>query len=397
MPSAHAKLQPSKAETWMNCPGSVALSENVVDTGGSYADEGTACHELAERGLNGADIEKLVGKKAQIGLVFTEEMVRLVRPCIEWVKEYEDATGAKIHTEMQVEIGDFFGIPKGIFWGTSDVIGESADELLVLDFKFGYNEVEIKRNPQLISYSAGAWAKLDRRFSRVRNVIIQPKCSSEPKEIAYSSEEFAKITNEISPKVQAAVKGGPLVPSPEACKWCKSKPVCPALRGEIVALAQREFAENVVHLTPEDLGELLLKLELLEPAAKSIRNHALKLMAVGTDIPGWKRVTGKTNRAWLKAIEQTAEGLKKMGVDPWEKSIISPAGAEEKLIEILAPKEKTKKAAKAAAKEMLKTLAGNPPGKPTLAKADDERPALPPEFTSADVEAFSASSVDEID
>lgn len=410
MPSAHARLQPSKAKTWLNCPGSVALSENVVDEGSSYADEGTACHEICEQVLNGKPWPR-PGYKASNGVVITEEMINLCRPCVEWVQEYQDATGAVIRTEQKVEIGKSFGLPEGDCFGTSDIVGRSEEELLVADFKFGYNEVPVfeidengnpRPNEQLALYARGAGVHLTpgsilgAGIKRVRLVILQPKCG-EPKEKTFPVQDLLAYYQGIEPKVQAAHRGGALVPSDAACKWCKAKPMCPALRSEMVALAQREFAENVVSYSPQELGDLLLKLEMLEPAAKAVRNHALKLMALGTEIPGWKRVTGDTKRAWLGEEKLTAAGLEKMGVKPWEKSLISPAGAEAQLVDLLAPKHKTKKAAKEAAKDLLKKLAGKPEGRPTLAKASDPRSALPPEFTEEDVKAFEAANVDEID
>ena len=61
---AHAKLSPSSAERWMSCPGSVALNEGKDDKGSSYAAEGTAAHELAEKILRGipqpADVSEFV-------------------------------------------------------------------------------------------------------------------------------------------------------------------------------------------------------------------------------------------------------------------------------------------------------------------------------------------------
>ena len=49
MPKAHARLSPSAAVRWINCPGSVALSAVCPPAGSSdYADEGTAAHRLAD-------------------------------------------------------------------------------------------------------------------------------------------------------------------------------------------------------------------------------------------------------------------------------------------------------------------------------------------------------------
>lgn len=49
MPSKHARCSASAAHRWINCPGSVALSDQCPDPGSSsYADEGTVAHNLAE-------------------------------------------------------------------------------------------------------------------------------------------------------------------------------------------------------------------------------------------------------------------------------------------------------------------------------------------------------------
>lgn len=59
---AHAKLSPSSASRWLNCPGSVALCENLPDSSSSAALEGTVAHALAAHCLtSGADPRTLVG------------------------------------------------------------------------------------------------------------------------------------------------------------------------------------------------------------------------------------------------------------------------------------------------------------------------------------------------
>ena len=52
MPDKHAKLSPSAAARWINCPGSIRLSEKVPPPPSSdYADEGTLAHAVAETKL----------------------------------------------------------------------------------------------------------------------------------------------------------------------------------------------------------------------------------------------------------------------------------------------------------------------------------------------------------
>ena len=55
MPTKHARCSASAAYRWINCPGSVALSDQCPDPGtSSYADEGTLAHSLAELKLRHA-------------------------------------------------------------------------------------------------------------------------------------------------------------------------------------------------------------------------------------------------------------------------------------------------------------------------------------------------------
>lgn len=409
MPSVHAKLSPSAAKRWLNCPGSITLCENVVDAGSQYADEGTACHEICEKVLNG---EKwpAVGAKIAVDdheVEVTQEMLDLCRPCVEFVEDYRDATGAKIHTEVKLEIGKFFGLPEGLCFGTSDVVGVSLRELLILDFKFGYNDVPVaedrKPNPQLTLYSRGAWARPDASgVERIRLVILQPKCG-EPKEITFTVPEMCESYLDIQPMVQAASKGGALVAG-EWCResFCPARAVCPALHAEAVALAQREWANPLVH-SPEELGELLSKLALIEDAASALRAHAMKMDELGQKIPGWKRVKGKTNLAWTKDEKEVAAKIKKAGVHPFEQKLISPANARDQIAETLYSlgkkngKKLTRPESKEAALAVLKGIAERPEGAPVLVPDTDSRPALGPVFTADDVAALDAAKVEVID
>lgn len=412
---AHAKLQPSAAKRWLNCPGSITLCENVVDDGGKYAEEGTACHEICENVLNGKAWPE-PGSKASNGVEVTEEMLGYCRTAVEWVLDYLDITGAVLHTEVRVEIGAAFGLPEGLFFGTADVVAISKAERLVLDFKFGYNAVAVeeiedgkrKPNPQLFSYDRGGARKFGPAPS-TRLVIMQPKCGPEPTEAVFSAAEMQAHHEEMAPKIVQASKGGALVAGSWcADSYCRARAVCPAFKDEMVAIMQREWANPLTH-TPEELAELLTKLEFVESAGSALRAHVMKLIELGGKVPGWKIVRGDTKRKWLGEDKATADGLKKMGVDPWEKKLISPAGAEAVLVDTLTGASgkkrlgfegSTKKAAKEFAKDLLKAFAGKPEGKPLLVPATDPRPALPPVFTAEDVkllDAASAKSVEVID
>ena len=58
MPDAHARFAPSASGRWLNCPGSIPLSEQLLsdgkipaDTSGDAAKRGTAMHDASENHL----------------------------------------------------------------------------------------------------------------------------------------------------------------------------------------------------------------------------------------------------------------------------------------------------------------------------------------------------------
>lgn len=403
----HARLAPSAAKRWLSCPGSVALCENTVDYSSEDADHGTACHELLSIAVEGGDARAAVGRKSAVGLVFTEEMAQLVEPVVEWIDDYRHRTGALLFSEQRVEIGEgAFGLRAGLFWGTVDLLGVSKEELLVLDAKFGYVGVPVIRNEQLICYGIGGLEQTGWTHDRVRLVIAQPR-SGEPKEHVYTASEMNEFVREFHPKVLEALNGGPLRPSDEACRWCKAQATCPALRGQMVELAKREF--SVLATSPEEIGELLDKGEMVESALRAVRAHALRLMEMGTEIPGWKRVLGKKHRTWRDEDDSVTQ-LKKIAFlykdEIYEQKVRSPRQVQDllrdRLYELGArvnvaasyekitgkPLKKVTKAACDVVAEKMVDLAGahTPKGEPTLAKASDARPALAPTFTEEDVD-----------
>lgn len=400
-PSAHAKLQPSSAKRWLTCPGSVELESTCVDAGSDYAEEGTAGHEVFASLVNGGAPDPWLGKKASNGVEITREILDLVIPAAEWVHEYKKEHKAVIFSEVRMEIGAHaFGLQPGLMFGTSDIVGLS-DELLVDDLKLGYVDVPVKENPQLITYALGALYHTGWVHDRVRLVIQQPRTSDEPKQIVYTATEIEAFRLEYLPKAITAVQGGPLVPSEDGCRYCKAAGVCPRLREETLALARREFS-NVLTLSGPEIADLLDKGTMIENALKSLRSHALKLLEIDPEsVPGYKRVQGEKKRAWVKSEEEIKTALDRLHLgltseDWYERSLRSPAQVEGRISDKLIEKAKldaeklTKKKAKEDAKKLLADLAKKPDGEPTLVKISDERQALGPAFTAADVAAADA-------
>lgn len=84
---AHAQLSPSSAERWITCPGSVALCRNLPDSSSSYADEGTAAHDLAAKCLeSGKDAAEFIGETVDKGFVVDSTMAGYVQQYVDFVR-----------------------------------------------------------------------------------------------------------------------------------------------------------------------------------------------------------------------------------------------------------------------------------------------------------------------
>lgn len=391
--NGHAKLPPSGAYRWLSCAGSVELCANVVDSGSSFAEEGTAGHEVFALVLGGAPLESFLGKKMSNGHEITQELLDHVETALEWVDDYKrDHPDAAIFSEHKFEIGEGnFEIPAGLLWGTADFTALSKTELCVADLKLGYVEVPVDENEQIILYALGALEVVGWIYDRIRLAILQPKAGG-MKEIVYTSEQMKGFRDAMSPNVVRAAQGGPLVASEKACRFCKAAAVCPELKKETLALAQREFS-SLVTLSGDEIADLLNKGEMIENALKSVRAHAIKLLEIDpASVPGWKRVQGEKKRVWKDedvAMETFKKSLKLDVVAP--RKLVSPAQIEKALAEALveASERRTvrgiKKECKEKAEKIVAPHAEKPQGEPTLVRADDAREALGPVFTEADL------------
>lgn len=364
--SGHAQLSPSAASRWLVCPASVRESANTVSSDTAASREGTATHEVMKAWFD-AGSPPVLGTVLSNGLTVTQRMLATAGQAIEWTLEYLKGKKHTLMTEEKVQIGTYFDLGSEVLWGTADVLALAGNELLVLDLKSGYTEVQAEENLQLLLYAIGASEELGWLFETVRMVIIQPQ-NGGAKEWVLSKTDLLARAERLKPAVALALtEDAPYHPSEEACRYCPAAGVCRALQEQSLALAQREFTDvdaMVNHLTPEELSTILSKADLIEAAVKAAREHALKLLQTGQPVPGWKMVEGRKNRVWKDEAEGfVVSTLTVLGYEPDQiapRTLLSPAQVEKLLKN----------------KEVVAAYIEKPAGSPVLAPESDKRPAL---------------------
>jgi hypothetical protein len=371
---AHARLSPSSAHRWMNCPGSVEEQKGLPDTSGFYAREGTAAHELAELcGVQGVKPHSALGHKINVeGDTFdvTPEMA-------DAVALYIDTVTAGLGPDDVLQWERRYPLPflPGSSWGTADATryNRATKTLTVFDLKYGAgNPVEAFENPQALCYAGGALMEARVPVQRVEIVIVQPRAwhaAGPVRRWELGVAEFADRLTDLAEAAERALKpNAPRVPG-RWCKYCKAEATCATLSMMALAEAQMVFSENPVtpdQLTREQLGELAEKAIIIRSWAKAVEDHVHWLLNSGEKVPGWKLVNKRPQRQWVNPIE-AADALKAKGLndsDVFVTQIISPAQAEKLL--------------PGAAKASLKPLMVSVSSGTTIAPAGDRRPEAQP-------------------
>lgn len=398
---AHAKYSPSSAHRWMVCPGSMALetlAPRAEEKPSEYAAEGTAAHELAAWVLTkNAPAAAYIGHQIQAdGFTFTvdREMADNVQAYADRVRDY--AEDGELLVEQRMEFSEYVDHPEQ--FGTSDAVVLTSDglEIQVHDLKYGRGvKVDAQDNQQAMLYALGALAEFGMvgDFLRVRVVIHQPRLNhvSEADYTIQELMEFAKKAKQGVERCEDAIhylegngnlRADYFNPGEDQCRFCPAKATCPALRKEVLAAVSDDFIDETQPLAPQLepalertmdnrlLGNLLGAVDLIEGFCKAIRAAAEVELLAGREVPGWKLVEGRRgSRRW--GSEQEAEDmLKSMRLkveDMYDLKLISPTTAE-----------KLHKAGAIGPRQWprLQELITQAEGKPSVAPADDKRPAL---------------------
>ena len=119
-------------------------------------------------------------------------------------------------------------------------------------------------------------------------------------------------------------------------------------------------------LSPEEIAEILGKIDRLTKFAEDIKDSAPTKALDGEEIPGWKVVEGRSIRKYVGSEEEIVRQCEGAGYDQallYERKLLTITNMEKLM-------------GKKQFAEVLGAYVEKPEGKPTLAPESDKRPAI---------------------
>lgn len=370
----HAKLAPSDAERWLDCPASISMDQFFPDESSFEAREGTAAHELAAIELNYAfgniDELELFDKRDAWRLANTEfdqkEISGYVDRYVEHlVERFANAKLVLIEQQVQTPVADV--------WGTADAIAVFDEYVEVVDLKYGSGvEVDAYDNPQIRIYGVGvlelclglqmAGLILDVP-EKVRLAIYQPRRGNFGTEEMSASDLRDWFNTNVIPAVKRIQLPDPSFgPSARACRWCPASGQCSAQKDRVL---NESFAPPGL-MSPKDIGDALKRVSEIRNWLEQLEKVALtKAYRDGVPIPGWK-VVRSNGRREIKDHAAAIQTLIDAGYTAEQVAVFRTKGIGE-LEKVVGAKELP---------GVLGDLLVRRPGTESLVPEDDRRPAI---------------------
>lgn len=414
----HALLSPSAAKKWLGCPASLACEVGIPNESGAAAVNGTAMHTLSEYALNAIkdghqgrdfDVAKFFASVASERVVVRNEGkgpmvtaadeqpgdVLVTADFVSQVSKYVNYCAPIMAAAEVVEIESRVSLTRILHpgfelkgakletFGTADFVAllrnpDGTYTLIVGDLKTGRHKVTAAENKQMMLYALGLLRKyrLSYDISAVKLFIFQPYAggTDEWDTTPTALEHFAKFASKQALKALDAYQRGKkgltaadFRPSNDACQWCRFSEKCNA-KVKAASHTVDEMADiGSLELTPDVLKAEWDKLPLMRQHIADIEKAMYAHLVAGKLMDGLKLVEGRPgNRAWsdTAAVEKLAEECFAV----LHKEVLLPPTEAERAIAKEAPELWAD----------LEKLIARKPGQPSIAAADDKRPAWTP-------------------
>lgn len=383
------KLYPSAAERWCACPAAPYLESLCPRTpSGPDAIRGTAVHALAHWMIDGQRVPdpEMAGRwvvlmtdagrdvgivpytdpPGPFDIIVTDDMISDASEYVALVNRIrEKRPKAHVLTETRIQYCD--GVS-----GRADCIiaDEAAKWFAVIDYKNGRGVVPAEKNLQLAIYAGGWLATMQPDAETVVLSIVQPNAGDGGPPVRTWKVSVAELLEKLARVNSGIADARTVAEHPETaperstpgshCHWCNAKTVCPAIKLQALAtLPDLDLAPPPVSaMTDEQVGHILSRAGVARMWLDAVEADAVSRLHAGKDVPGWKLVEGRTSRKI--SDEKGLRDAAKLNGWPVTREVLRTLADLDKVV---------------PSAELARFIV-KPPGKPTLAPADDKRKAI---------------------
>jgi len=250
------------------------------ETAGEAAAIGTAIHELSELILS--------GKEVPTGT--DPDHVAMAQGYADFVNTLVENPRKKL---IEVNLDEGLQSLHPALGGTADAILVDGNHLHVIDLKTGRVAVDAEDNKQLLTYALGAMRQL-----KAPNTIECTMHIFQPR-VGHSKWTVSGLRLELHGRrlqsaAELALSGdAPTHPSPDACRYCKAKTICPSMREKVQEVARSDFKPDTT-VTPE----MLENAALVAAWADAVQSAAKAQITDGKAIQGWAMRAGRKTKFW---------------------------------------------------------------------------------------------------
>ena len=250
------------------------------EAAGEAAAIGTAIHELSEIILSGKEVPAGTDK----------DQVAMAQSYADFVNTLVENPRKKL---IEVNLDEGLKSLHPALGGTADAILVEGDHLHVIDLKTGRVAVDANDNKQLLTYALGAMRQLKAPSSITCTMhIFQPRVGHSRWTV--SGQELVEHGERLKAAAELALTGdAPTNPSPDACRYCKAKTICPSMREKVQEVARNDFKPDTT-VTPEMLDNSVL----MAAWADAVQSAAKAQITDGKSIAGWTMRAGRKTKFW---------------------------------------------------------------------------------------------------
>ena len=290
----HARLSASRSDRFMSCPGSYRLESLMpYEPAGEAAAIGTAIHELSEIILRGGAIPTGTDP----------DHLSMAQGYANFVNMLVENPRKKL---IEVNLDEGLKSLHPALGGTADAILVDGNHLHVIDLKTGRVAVDAEDNKQLLTYALGAMRQLKAPNTIECTMhIYQPRVGHSKWTV---SGNYLELHGRrlLEAAELALTNDAPTSPSPDACRYCKAKTICPSMREKVQEVARNDFLPDTT-VTPEMLDDAAL----VAAWADAVQSAAKEQLTSGKSIQGWTMRMGRKTKFWKdeKLVQEAFKDL----------------------------------------------------------------------------------------